>query len=353
MRLSGQLRTREAAALVGAVRDATAGAQVVQIDLGGADEVDGGVIALLYVNFATRGVRVGIDGGDRFRPLLELYAVCTTAPRPRLERAPERLLAHVGRATVQEVASTESALGFFGEITVAVGRLASRARRGHWSEIPRLVEVVGADAIPIVLIINFLLGFVIAYMSARELATFGANIFVADLVGIAMARQLGPLMTAIIVSGRSGAAFTTELGSMKVSAEIDALRTLGLEPFSWLVLPRVLTLVIALPVLTLLADVVGIFGGLLVAVMTLDLTPRAYLNEMRRSLAFWDVESGLIMSLAFAIAIGLIACQQGFAASGGPAGVGRRTTSAVVRSLFAIVILDAMFTVLFDVFGGS
>ena len=179
------------------------------------------------------------------------------------------------------------------------------------------------------LIINFLIGFVLAYMAARALAMFGANIYVADLVGIGMTRQLAPLMTAVIVCGRSGAAYTTELGSMKVDQEIDALRTLGLEPFGWLVVPRLLSLLIV------------------AARAHAPRRPRRHARRpggrrdeprpdaagatgtrcARRSRP-WDVESGLVLSVAFAMAIGLIACEQGFAASGGPQGVGRRTTSA-------------------------
>jgi phospholipid/cholesterol/gamma-HCH transport system permease protein len=207
--------------------------------------------------------------------------------------------------------------------------------------------------VPIVVVINFLIGFVLAYMAARALVMFGANVYVADLVGIGMTRQLGPLMTAIIVVGRSGAAYTTELGSMKVDQEIDALRTLGLEPFGWLVIPRLIALVLVLPVLTLLADVMGMLGGQVVAVTSLGLTPRGYLNELRSALTPWDVQSGLILSLAFSLAVGLIACEQGFAASGGPQGVGRRTTSAVVTALFAIVLLDALITILYRAFGLS
>jgi len=168
-----------------------------------------------------------------------------------------------------------------------------------------------------------------------------------------MTRQLGPLMTAIVVCGRSGAAFAAELGTMRVSEEIDALRTLGLEPFGWLVLPRVATLVLVLPVLTIIADLVGILGGLLVGVLNLGLTPQMYVNQTHDWLATWDVESGLWMSLAFAVAIALIACQQGLAATGGAANVGQRTTNTVVISLFGIVFLDAVITMLYRAAGLS
>ena len=353
IRLAGHLRTADAEALVAKVRDATSGVEAVAIDLGGVDQIDGGVIALLRADLATRGVRADLHGGDRFRSLIELYGNGTAARAPKHRRTTESFFAQVGRATVRDAATVEQTLGFVGEMTLAAARLLRHPARGHWKEIPALIERAGADALPIVLVINFLLGFVIAYMSARELAMFGANIYIADLVAIAMARQLGPLMTAIIVSGRSGAAFATELGSMKVSEEIDALRTLGLEPLGWLVFPRVLTLVVVLPVLTILADLIGTLGGLLIAVTSLQLTAGGYFREVHGSLTPWDVESGLLMSVAFAFAIGIIACQQGFAASGGPEGVGRRTTVTVVASLFAIVLIDASFTVALRILGVS
>jgi phospholipid/cholesterol/gamma-HCH transport system permease protein len=164
---------------------------------------------------------------------------------------------------------------------------------------------------------------------------------------------LAPLVTAIVVCGRSGAAFAAELGSMRVAEEVDALRTLGLETFSWLVLPRVLALVLVTPVLTLLADLVGMLGGLVVAVTSLGLTAKVYYNQTRSSIAGWDFESGLLMSVAFALAIGFIACHQGLAASGGAVGVGQRTTKTVVHSLFAIILLDAVFTVIYRAWGLS
>ncbi len=350
--LAGHLCTREAPALVAAIRQATAGVQEPTIDLAEVDEVDGGFVALLRADLAERNVRPQLRGGDRFRAMFDLYRNIAPTP-PRETRVPEALLCHVGRAAVLDVAHLSAILAFTGEVAVATGRIFRHPRRGHWKELPHLAERAGADALPIVLVINFLIGFVLAYMAARALTMFGANVYVADLVGIGMTRQLAPLMTAIIVCGRSGAAYTTELGSMKVDQEIDALRTLGLEPYGWLVMPRLLSLVIALPVLTVVADVLGICGGLVVAVSSLGLTPRGYFKEMSSTLTPWDVESGVILSVTFALAIGLVACEQGFAASGGPQGVGRRTTSAVVTSLFAIVLLDACLTILYRACGLS
>jgi phospholipid/cholesterol/gamma-HCH transport system permease protein len=348
--VSGQLRTVDAEALVSAVREATSGIGAPQIDLAGVEQMDGGVIALLRADLARRGVPAELRGAARFRPLIDLYGEGRPPP-PRRPRAHEGVLAQVGRAAVEDVEAIESSLGFVGHMTVAAGRLVRRPRHARLRELVPLVSRSGADALPIVLVIDFLLGLVVAYMSARELKMFAANIYVADLVGIATARQLAPLMTAIIVTGRSGAAFATELGSMRISEEIDALRALGLEPFGWLVLPRVVTLVLVLPVLTAVGDVVGMLGGLVIATSSLDLSRQQYVRELRLALVPFDVWSGLLMSVAFAVAIGLIACAQGFAASGGPQGVGQRTTTTVVSSIFALVVIDAIFTVLFRLLG--
>jgi len=192
---------------------------------------------------------------------------------------------------------------------------------------------------------------VTGFQAAIQLKQFGANIFVADLVGLSITRELAPLMTAIIVAGRSGAAFSAELGTMRVSEEIDALRTLGFDPYQFLVFPRVVALVLVLPLLTILADLVGIAGGLLVALTSLDLTTSAYLLEVQKAVNVWDVSSGCLKTAVFGLNIALIACQRGLATQGGAEGVGRSTTSAVVSSLFAIVVVDAIFTVLFNAAG--
>jgi phospholipid/cholesterol/gamma-HCH transport system permease protein len=186
-----------------------------------------------------------------------------------------------------------------------------------------------------------------AFQSAKQLKIYGANVYVADLVGISMTRELAPLMTAIIVCGRTGAAFAAEVGTMKVNEEIDALRTLGLSPFGWLVVPRTLALVIVLPILTLIADFVGVLGGLVVGVTDLGVTMQGYVIQTMTSVHASDVVTGLWKSLSFSIGIGLIACKKGFSAKDGPDGVGRCTTSAVVTSLFTIILFDAIFTVVF------
>ncbi len=199
--------------------------------------------------------------------------------------------------------------------------------------------------------LNFLVGFVMAFQSARQLKLYGANVYVADVVGISVTRELAPLMTAIIMSGRSGAAFAAELGSMRVSEEIDALRTMGFAPAPYLILPRMVALAMVAPVLTLLADVVGVTGGMAVGVSSLDVSARGYLAELRTAVVASDVWTGLVKSVAFGTAIGFIGCEQGFSTRGAAEGVGRSTTTTVVACLFTIVIVDTVFTMLFRTFG--
>jgi len=323
-------------------------------DLSAVDTLDGAATALLLAlrdEVVAAGGEAEIVGAhDRVRAMLDLYG--SHPPKPCLHPppAPIGILDEIGRETLGVVADNHG-LDFIGDVALA-GTNAIRAPRSiNWRDVPRLVERAGADSVPIVLVINFLVGLVTAFQAAVQLKQFGANIFVADLVGLSVTRELGPLMTAIIVAGRSGAAFSAELGTMRVSEEIDALRTLGLDPYAFLVLPRIITLVLVLPLLTIFADVIAIAGGLLVAMLGLDITANAYLIETRKAVELWDVFSGCVKTMFFGLSIALIACQRGLATRGGAEGVGRATTSAVVMSLFAIVVVDAIFTVLFNAFG--
>jgi phospholipid/cholesterol/gamma-HCH transport system permease protein len=319
-------------------------------DLSQVDSIDGGTMALVVQakwDLQSSGIQCEFVGGhDNVQKILELYQGDAT-PRRRLRHRPIGTFDQIGRATIDALVELELVLAFFGSMILALGGVIRRPGTANWREVTAIVNRAGADAVPIVVLINFLVGFVMAFQASVQLKQFGANIYVADLVGLSVVRELGPLMTAIILCGRSGAAFAAELGTMKVSEEIDALRTLGFGPLRFLVFPRMFALFLVMPVLTLVADVVGITGGLVVGVTSLDITISGYFTETKNALCTWDIFQGLIKSSVFAIAIGLISCQQGLATTGGAAGVGRRTTSSVVISLFALILIDAGFTILF------
>jgi len=354
VRLAGDLRMHDAAAIWKDLRKETKDASGdLHFDLRSVQAADGGIMALLVelrTELAARGVKAELVGAnERVETIVNLYSGHDGVAKKK-KRKPEGTIEQVGRGTVEFGQEAKGILDFFGSMVLAGITLIRHPRAGHWKEVAPLMEKTGADAVPIVILINFLVGFVMAFQSAKQLKMFGANIYVADLVGISLTRELAPLMTAIIVCGRSGAAFAAEIGSMKVNEEVDALRTLGLTPFGWLVVPRIVALMLVMPFLTLLADFIGITGGLMVGITDLDLTTQGYIIETLKSVHVADVLSGVVKSMVFSIAIALIACQQGFAASGGAEGVGKRTTSTVVTSLFALVLIDALFTVIFRVF---
>lgn len=343
LRLAGDVRVKDATDLWQKLQHA---GNRPTVDLSEVGRIDDGVIALLLARGAEL---VGVP--DKIRPLIDLYVQRGGAARPTPVRKCESAISQIGRATLRMGHELRNVVAFFGELVLSLPGIFKRPRTGHLGEVPLLIERTGADAVPIVVLINFLVGFVMAYQSARQLQRYGANLYVADLVGISVTRELAPLMTAIIVCGRSGAAFAAEIATMKVSEEVDALRTLGLRPFAWLVVPRVLALLVVVPSLTIFADIIGILGGLFVAVTSLGLTTRGYFVETQTSVLPWDVMQGVTKSIVFALTIALISCQQGFAASGGAEGVGRRTTSTVVTILFALVIFDAIVTVIFRAMG--
>lgn len=354
--LSGDLRFDDGAVIwreLSAAAQSTRRGTQLDIELSAALSIDGAVAALL-VAIRAKVYQLGghcaiVGANPQIRRLLEIHHGFDT-PRPPppplskvgfVERTGEEVqrLARAGRSFVE----------FIGELVAATFGALRRPTTGNWRAVFSLAARAGTDGVPIVLLLDFLVGFVMGSESSRQLELYGANVFVADVVGISVTRELGPLVTGIIIIGRSGAAYAAEIGTMKVSSELDALRTMGLSPPRYLVLPRVLALVLVAPALTLLGDVVGVAGGAVVGALTLGVSPAAYLAELREALLVRDVTGGLIKSVAFGLTIGLIACQQGLATRGGATGVGRRTTSTVVTSLFAVVVLDAVFSVVFRV----
>jgi phospholipid/cholesterol/gamma-HCH transport system permease protein len=358
IRLSGVLRTRDAAALWSAVRtavlDLRPGARVT-LDMSAVASVQGNVMALLVevrARLARRGVEAEFTGmREPVAKLAELYAAARP-PAPAARPRRESVVAQVGATTLAHVARVEAALGFLGSLVLAGLGRRRRHRAAHWGEIVSLVEQTGAEAMAIVFAIVFVVGFIFSYSTADTFIELGQRLLSARIIGKAITREIAPVITAFIVAGRAGAAFAAEIGSMKVDHEIDALRTFGLEPFGWLAVPRLVALVMAVPGLVIVADFFGFAGGALVGVTSLGLSLPVYVHALRSAVSAWDVVSGIIKSAAFGLTIALVGCQQGFAVSGGPEEVGRRTTSAVVAGIFFTVVDDAILTVVYKAFGG-
>jgi phospholipid/cholesterol/gamma-HCH transport system permease protein len=358
IRLSGALRMRDAAAiwqgLRDAARDVSPGAEI-RMDLSAVPAVDGGVMALLAqarFEMNTRGAHAELANmSETVANIAGLYDVERTPARAP-GRAAESAVAQLGGATLAGIGRVAEFLGFLGSLVLTGVRRKRRPRAGRWRQIASLVEKTGAGAMPIVFGVLFVVGFIFAYSTPDQLIKIGQRLLSAGMIGRGMAREVAPVLTAFILAGRSGAAFTAELGTMKIDHEIDALRTLGLDPYRWLVVPRMMAMVIVMPALVIAGDFFGFAGGALVGVTTLGLRLPVYVHTLHTSISAWDIEAGIIKSAALGLMIAIVSCQQGISASGGPEDVGRRTTSAVVACLFFAVVIDAILTIIYESFGG-
>ena len=261
------------------------------------------------------------------------------------------LVVEVGLATRSVMDNARDLLQFVGEFWIDTTRLV-RGRAGlRWGDCLNEMQRCGAMALPIVSLISFLVGITLAYSGAIVLKRFGGEIWVADLIGVAMTREMGALMAAVTLSGRTGAAFAAEIGSMKANEEIDALATLGISPIRFLVIPRVLALGLMMPLLAMYANCLGILGGMAVAYATLDIPPAAYWIEMLTIVDFQDIMVGVIKSVAFGLIVGLSGCLRGLQSERNASGVGKAATSAVVTAILLIIVADAIFAVLFNAIG--
>lgn len=324
----------------------------VALDLAGVDYFDsggGGVLIGLRQRLARDGAQLRIAATtpaiDGFLSLVDQEALLQ--PRSSAPARRTGLTLRLGEEALKVLSDARELIVFAGEVVLGLRDAMLHPHRVRWRETWLYMERTGLDAVPIVGLISFLMGLITAFQAAIQLTQFGADIYIANLVGLSIARELGPLMTAIIAAGRSGAAFAAELGTMKVSEEVDALTTMGLDRTRFLVTPKVTALILMLPCLTIFADLVGILGGLTVGTLGLGLPVQVYLRQTRISLRVWDIGSGMIKSLAFAILIAGVGCLRGFQARGGAESVGRITTSAIVAGIFLIIVADAVFTVLF------
>lgn len=260
-------------------------------------------------------------------------------------------LQRIGRVAVHAAAQAADFVSFIGEVAIAALGLLRHPRRFHLRTVLREIEIGGFDALPIIGLTAFLLGVVVAYQGADQLKNYGANVFVVELVGYAMLREFAPLISAIIVAGRSGSAHATQIGTMVVNEEIDAMRTLGIDPLQRLVLPKMVALVTALPLLTVFADVCGVFGGMVMARTQLDIGFGEFLRRFGTVMEGSALLVGVGKTFVFAFIIVAVGCFQGLRTSANADSVGRQTTLSVVQASFLVIVMDALFSIAFNLLG--
>jgi len=309
----------------------------------------------VLVNFLTkleaaageRGIAIdhsGLPGGVQ-----RLVALARAVPeRQGARRTQQRsdLLTRVGGSSLSFFAMAADLITFLGEALIGIGRMLIGRARLRRSDLMIAIEDCGPNALPIVALISFLVGLILAFVGAIQLEQFGAAIFVANLVGIAMAREMGAMMTAILMSGRTGAAFAANLGTMQVSDEVSALQTLGIPPMEFLVLPRIVALSLMMPLLTVFANIVGMLGGLLIGTLMLDITPIAYYNQTIGAVGIDDWAVGLVKAVLFGAVVALVGCWRGMRCQRSAAAVGAAATSAVVLCIVLIILIVAIATVI-------
>jgi phospholipid/cholesterol/gamma-HCH transport system permease protein len=338
------------AALPGVLRGVGTGALVVDATgLTALDTAGVQVLRQLRAGVESAGGQVEVTGlRDRWQALWTLV----DGRMDQLEAIPppvhQGMLEQVGRATWEAVDAALGLVAFIGESAVALGMQVRDPRRIRVRQTLKIIEQAGVSALPIVGLLTFLLGVVVAYQGGGQLKTYGANIFVVELVSLIMLRELAPLIAAIIVAGRTGSAYTAEIGTMRVTEEIDAMRTIGIGPFDQLVLPKVVGLMIALPLLTVFADAMGILGGMVMASQNLDVTFSDFLQRMPVAIRVSDFVVGVVKAPVFALIIAMVGCHRGFVVNGGADSVGRETTVSVVQSIFLVILSDAAFSILFN-----
>jgi phospholipid/cholesterol/gamma-HCH transport system permease protein len=329
--------------------------RTISFDSTGILEWDTGLLTFLARVYRLADHRnISINSAGLPEGARSMMALATAVPPKegkgkRGEEAP--LLQRLGLLALAMWQAAPEMLHFLGEITLSLGRLVRGKARFRRSDLMLLIQDVGPNSLPIIALISFLVGIIVAYMGAVQLAQFGAQIYIANLVGLGMTREMGALMTAVIMAGRTGAAFAAQLGTMQVNEEIDAFRTLGFNPVDFLVLPRMLALVLVMPALVLYSDIVGITGGMFVAVTAFDISTFEYYQQTVRSMEWTHIWGGVFKGTVYAILIAFAGCLRGIQCGRSAEAVGEATTSAVVTSILFIVIAGAVLTILYQQLG--
>lgn len=262
-----------------------------------------------------------------------------------------RTMIRTGRAVYGTISNLRELTSFLGQATMRMMRAVFHPKDLRINSISHQIEAIAITAIPIIALIALVISIVLAYQGQVQLKPLGAQLYTVNLIAISVLREMGVLLTAIMVAGRSGSAFTAEIGSMKVREEIDALKAIGFNPFELLVLPRLIAMVISLPLLTLLANITGIFGGSLICLSILDMSVPEYMERARAALTWEDFFVGMVKAPVFALVIGLVGCMHGLKVSGSAESVGKETTASVVQSIFLVLVLDGLFSIYFEKIG--
>jgi len=283
--------------------------------------------------------------------LLALMAAVPEKKGVRKEAGKDSFLSQIGAEAIDFFRSIGEILAFIGEVSMAFGRFLGGKARFRGSDLTMVMQDCGIQALPIVSLISLLVGLILAFVGAVQLIMFGAEIYVASLVGIAMVRVMGAIMTGIIMAGRTGAAFAAQLGTMEVNEEIDAFKTMGISPMEFLVLPRMLGLTLMMPLLCLYADLMGILGGLIVGVGMLDLNVIEYYNQTRASVSLYDLFIGIFQGMVFGVLVAVAGCLRGMQCGRSASAVGDAATSAVVTGIISIIVATAIITVVCNVLG--
>ncbi len=306
----------------------------------------------IYQYCQARDITFQDDGlPDGVRRMLNLATAVPERKGARREAVRDNILVRSGRAAISAWQSAVETMAFTGDIALGYVRLFTGRARFPWRDFGGLLQNCGSDALPIISLISVLVGLILAFVGAVQLRLFGAQIYVADLVGLGMAREMGAMMTAVIMAGRTGAAFAAQLGTMQVNEEIDALVTMGMSPIDYLVLPRTLALVLMMPLLCLYANLMGILGGVIVASGLLELPLKLYLVQTQAAVGLTDFLVGLVKSAVFGVIVAMAGCMRGMQCGRSAMAVGAAATSAVVTAIVHIIVADAVITVICDVLG--
>jgi len=312
------------------------------------EEIDTASAMLLFRSFRTAGNKFSYENfKEEALNILKLVEAAFGEPKDLLQTPEYGLLARIGQKSSKTVTLIYHLLAFIGESWWEFWRAFRNPRLFRLKELFVQIELGGIDAIAIVSLVTFLIGIVIAYLFGIQIEKYGANIFIVDAVGLAICRELSPILAAIIVAGRSGSAFTAQIGTMKINEEIDAMKTLGLSPMQVLVIPRMLALMLSLPLLVFIGDVAGILGSMVIADLRLGITGVTFLDRLHAVLPVRSFMVGMIKAPVFAAFIAIIGCQLGLAVENNARSVGINTTATVVRSIVAVILLNAAFAIIF------